>query len=352
MEKESKIYIAGHSGLVGSALIRKLKSEGFNNIITSSHSELDLINQNQVENFFQKEKPEYVFLSAAKVGGIIANNTYRGEFIYNNLMIQTNIIHQSYLSGVKKLMFLGSSCIYPRACPQPIKEEYFMTGDLEYTNEPYAIAKIAGMKMCESYNLQYGTNFIMVMPTNLYGPNDSYDFEKSHVLPAVIRKIYLSKLFMESNYERITKNLGINSIEDSKIILRNIGINENSIKLWGTGTPRREFLHSDDMADACVYIMKNVDFKDLIKDLKESGKEIKNTHINIGSGNDVSIKELSEIVKKVTGYRGEILFDPSKPDGMKQKLLDVSKLESYGWKQKYTLEKGIKTVFENYLNSF
>ncbi|MBC7473183.1 MAG: NAD-dependent epimerase/dehydratase family protein, partial [Candidatus Sericytochromatia bacterium] len=247
MNKDSKIYIAGHSGLVGSALLRKLQSQGFNNIITKNHSELDLIEQNEVKNFFAIEKPEYVFLAAAKVGGIKANDTYRGEFIYANTQIQNNIIHYSYLNNVKKLLFLGSSCIYPKNCPQPIKEEYLLTSNLEYTNEPYAIAKIAGIKMCENYNIQYGTNFICVMPTNLYGTNDSYDLENSHVLPALIRKIHLAKLLSENRLTEINNNLQVESYEKAKIILDKYGISKDSVAIWGTGLPRREFLHSDDL---------------------------------------------------------------------------------------------------------
>jgi GDP-L-fucose synthase len=262
MQKTSKIYIAGHRGLVGSAILENLKSKGYNNILTRTHSELDLTNQKEVANFFSKEKPEYVFLAAAKVGGIVANNVYRADFIYQNMMIQNNVIHHSYLNNVKKLLFLGSTCIYPKNAPQPMKEEYLLTDILEYTNEPYAIAKIAGIKMCESYNLQYGANFISVMPTNLYGPNDNFDLEKSHVLPALIRKIYLAKLLNESNFSAVLKDLKMDSIQNAKAYLETFGVTKNRVEIWGSGKPRREFLWSEDMADACVFIMENRDFSD------------------------------------------------------------------------------------------
>jgi GDP-L-fucose synthase len=345
MEKTAKIYIAGHTGLVGSALMKKLSEEKYSDIITKTHSELDLLDQKSVKEFFEKKQPEYVFLAAARVGGIQANNTFRGQFIFENMQIQNNIIHYSYLSKVKKLMFLGSSCIYPKNSPQPIKEAYLLTGELEYTNEPYAIAKIAGMKMCESYNIQYGTNFLMVMPTNLYGPNDNFDLNKSHVLPALIRKIHLAKLFSEGKDEEINKDLKTGSFAESMQILNKAGIEKDHLRVWGTGTPRREFLHSEDMAEACVFLMKNVNFPDLVN----NEKEIKNTHINIGTGKDISIRELAELIKEMIRYNGELVFDPEKPDGTKQKLLDVSKLNSYGWKEKIKLKDGIKSVYENYL---
>ena len=317
MKKDSKIYVAGHRGLVGSAIVKNLQEKGYTNIITRTHSELDLTDQQAVAEFFQIEKPEYIFLAAAKVGGIIANNTYRADFIYENLQIQNNVIHQSYLNDVKKLLFLGSTCIYPKNCPQPMKEEYLLTSELEYTNEPYAIAKIAGIKMCESYNLQYGTNFISVMPTNLYGPNDNFDLETSHVLPALLRKMHEAKIN-----------------------------NTPKVEIWGSGKPRREFLYSEDMADACVFLMENRDFKDTYN---QDDKEIRNTHINIGTGIDISIKELAEIIKKIVDYNGELYFNTSKPDGTIVKLTDPSKLHALGWRHKVELEEGIKRVYEWYL---
>jgi GDP-L-fucose synthase len=372
MEKDSKIYIAGHTGLVGSALHRKLISKGYKNIIGKTIDEMDLTNQEAVNKYFGKEKPEYVILAAAKVGGIVANNTYRGQFIYENLMIQNNVVHCSYLNGVKKLLFLGSSCIYPKQSPQPLKERYLLTETLEYTNEPYAIAKIAGIKLCESYNIQYGTNFIAVMPTNLYGPNDNYDLEKSHVMPAVIRKMHLGKCLIENNWEAIRKNLDKHPIEgiDGKSTeveigekLEKYGVFRHSsadspvtVKLWGTGAPRREFMHSDDMADACVFLMEKVDFKDLVKHKNEeitsrdTRHEIRNTHINIGTGNDLTIKELALLVKRIVGFDGLIEWDNSKPDGTFQKLLSVKKINKLGWKPKIQLEDGIKKIYEDYIS--
>lgn len=319
MKKESKIYVAGHRGLVGSAIVKNLTCKGYTNIITRTHAELDLTNQEAVKAFFEHEKPEYVFLAAAKVGGIVANNTYRADFIYENLAIQNNVIHQSYVHGVKKLLFLGSTCIYPKNAVQPMKEEYLLTSELEYTNEPYAIAKIAGIKMCESYNIQYNTNFISVMPTNLYGPNDNFDLETSHVLPALIRKIHEAKLR-----------------------------GDNEVEIWGSGKPRREFLYSEDMADACVFLMENVDFKDLIDDKKE----IRNTHINIGTGEDISIKELAELIQQIVGYKGNLVYNTSKPDGTMVKLTNPTKLNSLGWSYKTDLTKGIQAVFNWYINFF
>lgn len=351
MNKNSKIYVAGHRGLVGSALVRKLQTEGYQNLILRTHHELDLTNQQAVHLFFEREKPEYVFLAAAKVGGILANNTYRADFIYDNLQIQNNVIHASYQNQVKKLLFLGSSCIYPKDAPQPLKEEYLLTNELEYTNEPYAIAKIAGIKLCESSNLQYGTNYISVMPTNLYGPNDNFDLDKSHVLPAMIRKMYLAKLLDESNYSTIAKNLQIESeqlqVEEK---LKHYGISKTNqittLKLWGSGTPYREFLHVDDMADACLFVMNNVNFNDLIKDKKE----IRNTHINIGTGEDLTIKELAFLIKEQIQFNGQIEFDVTKPDGTMKKLQDVSKLHKLGWKHKVDFAIGIKQVIEWYYN--
>jgi len=366
MEKSNKIYVAGHLGLVGSALVRNLKKKGYNNIIGRSIDELDLMDNEAVETFFNQEKPEYVFLAAAKVGGIVANNIYRGQFIFENLMIQNIVVHNSYRSGVRKLLFLGSSCIYPRDCPQPILEEYLLTDPLEYTNEPYAIAKIAGIKLCESYNLQYGTNFISVMPTNLYGPNDNYDLEKSHVLPALIRKMYLGKCLMQNDWQAIRYDFNKKPVEgvdgkasDSAILekMNKYGIRSQhgkvSVSLWGTGSPRREFLHSDDMADACVFVMEHVGFNDLVENRKkfvqpEIAREIKNTHINIGTGRDLTIRELAEKVKGIAGFEGELLWDTTKPDGTMQKLLNVDKLHSLGWKESITLDDGIKAIYNDY----
>lgn len=345
MNKNDKIYVAGHRGLVGTAILKNLENKGFTNIITRRHFELDLTNQQATADFFRKEKPDYVFLAAAKVGGIVANNTYRGDFIYHNLMIQNNVIHQSYVHGVKKLLFLGSTCIYPKNAEQPIKEESLLTDVLEYTNEPYAIAKIAGIKMCESYNLQYGTNFISVMPTNLYGPNDNFDLEKSHVLPALIRKIHLAKLLEEGDQEAIVTDLGVANFEEAETILSKFGVSTESIEIWGSGMPMREFLYSDDMADACVHIMQSVDFKDLITDKEE----VKNTHINIGTGKDISIKELAYLIKKIVGFQGGFLFNTDKPDGTMRKVTDVSKLHDLGWKYSVELENGVKTIYDWYL---
>jgi len=319
MKKNSKIYIAGHRGLVGSAILKNLESKGYSNLIYKTHQELDLMNQEAVASFFKNEKPEYVILAAAKVGGIVANNTYRADFIYKNLQIQNNVIHQSYVHGVEKLLFLGSTCIYPKNCPQPMKEEYLLTSELEYTNEPYAIAKIAGIKMCESYNLQYGTNFISVMPTNLYGPNDNFDLETSHVLPALLRKMHEAKIN-----------------------------NTPSVEIWGSGKPRREFLYSEDMADACVFLLESRDFKDTYL---SDEKEIRNTHINIGTGIDISIRELAETIKKVVGYQGVLYFNDTKPDGTMVKLTDSSKLHHLGWKHMVGLEDGIKTMYMWYSKS-
>jgi len=316
--KDAKIYIAGHRGLVGSAIVKNLEFKGYTNLVYKTHKELDLLDSNAVAEFFEKEKPEYVVLAAAKVGGIVANNTYRADFIYENLQIQNNVIHQSYVHGVDKLLFLGSTCIYPKNAPQPMKEDSLLTSPLEYTNEPYAIAKIAGIKMCESYNLQYGTNFISVMPTNLYGPNDNFDLETSHVLPALLRKMHEAKLN-----------------------------NASKVEIWGSGKPRREFLYSEDMADACVFLLENRDFKDTYS---EDEKEIRNTHINIGTGKDISIKELAETIKRVVGFQGELYFNTEKPDGTMVKLTDPSKLHALGWRHKVELEDGIRTVYKWYKN--
>jgi len=347
MDKNAKIYLAGHRGLVGSAILENLKSKGYSNIITRTHKELDLANQFDVTDFFKLEKPEYVFLAAAKVGGIVANNVYRADFIYENMMIQNNVIHQSYLNNVKKLLFLGSTCIYPRNAPQPMKEEYLLTDTLEYTNEPYAIAKIAGIKMCESYNLQYGTNFISVMPTNLYGPNDNFDLERSHVLPALIRKIYLAKMLGDENFKAVLKDTGFDTIEKAKSYLGKLGVSQNNVEIWGTGNPKREFLWSMDMADASVFIMENRNFTDTYSN---NQKEVRNTHINIGTGEEISIKDLAETIKKIIGFNGSLVFDESKPDGTMRKLTDVSKLNKLGWKHKITLDEGIRKIYDWYID--
>lgn len=415
MNKNSKIYVAGHRGLVGSAILKNLKEKGYTNLVTRPHGELDLTNQEAVAYFFEIEKPEYVFLAAAKVGGIMANNTYRGQFIYDNLMIQNNIIHQAYLHGVKKLLFLGSTCIYPKEAPQPMPEDSLLTGPLEYTNEPYAIAKIAGIKLCESYNLQYGTNFISVMPTNLYGPNDNFDLEKSHVLPALIRKIHLGKCLEQNDWQAIRADLdknpieGINGQANEQLILDILGKygirhceddeggrsklsakNETdrfipeesgqaippryhvSIEIWGTGAPLREFLWSEEMADACVYIMEKVDFLDVIASDEERqpkqspGKqiasplsgtrndvmknEVRNTHINIGTGKEISIKGLAELIKETLGFKGQFVFNTGKPDGTMRKLTDVSKLHALGWHHQINIDDGIRKMYEWYLS--
>lgn len=314
MDKNSKIYVAGHKGLVGSAILENLELKGYNHLIYKTHAQLDLLDQKAVENFFEKEKPEYVILAAAKVGGIVANNTYRADFIYENLQIQNNVIHQSYIHKVKKLLFLGSTCIYPKNAPQPMSEECLLTSPLEYTNEPYAIAKIAGIKMCESYNIQYGTNFISVMPTNLYGPNDNFDLEKSHVLPALMRKIHEAKI-----------------------------CNLESVEIWGSGKPRREFMYNKDMADACVYILEKINSQDLC-----NSDKIRNTHINIGTGVDISIEELAYLLKEIIGYNGKFIFNTLKPDGTKLKRTDTSKLNALGWKYQTEIKKGIKETYEWY----
>ena len=344
MNKDAKIYIAGHRGLVGSAIKDDLEKKGYTNLIYKTHKELDLTDTVAVTHFFETAQPEYVFLAAAKVGGIVANNTYRADFIHTNLMIQNNVIHQSYKSGVKKLLFLGSTCIYPKDAPQPMPEDSLLTGVLEYTNEPYAIAKIAGIKMCESYNLQYGTNFISVMPTNLYGYNDNFDLEKSHVLPALIRKIHLAKLLSEGNQEAVMADLGVSAFAKAQETLKKYGVSESSVEIWGTGAPRREFLWSQDMANACVFVMENIDFSDV----KPDG-DVRNTHINIGTGEDISIKELAQTIQKIVGFTGELTFNTSKPDGTLRKLTDVSKLHSLGWKHKVQLEEGIEKLYAWYL---
>jgi GDP-L-fucose synthase len=347
MHKEAKIYVAGHRGLVGSAIMKRLQQGGFTNLVTRTHAELDLTNQQAVAAFFEDEKPDYVFLAAAKVGGIVANNTYRADFIYENLAVQNNVIHQSYLHGVKKLLFLGSTCIYPRECPQPMKEEYLLTSPLEYTNEPYAIAKIAGIKLCESYNLQYGTNFISVMPTNLYGPGDNFDLEKSHVLPALLRKTHLGKLLASGDTAAVLADLGAASETLAKGILERFGVSADAVRIWGTGKPRRELLWSEDMADACVFLMESRDFKDTYP---AGAGEIRNTHINIGTGEDVSIAELAELVRRIVGFGGCLEFDTTKPDGTMRKLTDVSKVHALGWRHRMELEEGVRRMYDWYLS--
>jgi len=441
MNLNSKIFVAGHHGLVGSAIVKNLTAKGYTNLVFRTHQQLDLLDQLAVNDFFETEKPDYVILAAAKVGGIVANNTYRGEFIYENLTIQNNVIHAAYLSGVTKLLFLGSTCIYPRDAPQPMPEDSLLTGPLEYTNEPYAIAKIAGIKMCESYNLQYGTNYISVMPTNLYGPNDNFDLEKSHVLPGLLRKIHLGKCLEEGDWDAIRADLGKRPVEgeggcfaslamtegmgeegcfasltmtegmgegengrmgeearieigeDAKIgngenenkiieILTKYGITLSSshpltlspshphpsqsvsVEIWGSGTPMREFLWSEEMADACVYLMENIDFGDLVSrshlltlssssNLPNSSllREIRNSHINIGTGKEISIRDLAFLIKKIIGFKGELVFNTSKPDGTMRKLTDVSKLNQLGWQHQIEIEEGVGRLYEWYLDN-
>lgn len=386
IDKEAKIYVAGHRGLVGSAIWNNLKKRGYNNLVGRTHSELDLLDSVAVKNFFDTEKPEYVVLAAAHVGGIMANSLYRADFIMQNMKIQCNVIGESLAHGVKKLLFLGSTCIYPKNAPQPIKEDALLTSELEYTNEEYAIAKIAGLKMCESCNLQYGTNYIAVMPTNLYGPNDNFHLENSHVMPAMMRKIYLSKLLSESDWEAVRKDLTVRPVEsvdgtatEQQIldVLSKYGIEPGRVVLWGTGSPLREFLWSEDMADASVYLLLNVDFKDIIgKDVYSSAQmgvktdgpadrnsysgrggaipslgEIRNCHINVGTGKELTIRELADLVAKTVGFTGRLDFDSSKPDGTPRKLVDVSKLHSLGWHHNVEIEDGVERLFEWYRNS-
>ncbi len=355
MEKNAKIYIAGHRGLVGSAIWKNLQDKGYTNLIGRTHKELDLLDGMAVRKFFDEEQPEYVFLAAAFVGGIMANSIYRADFIYKNLQIQQNIIGESFRHNVKKLLFLGSTCIYPRDAEQPMKEDVLLTSPLEYTNEPYAIAKIAGLKMCESFNLQYGTNYIAVMPTNLYGPNDNFDLERSHVLPAMIRKIHLAHCLKEGNWEAVRKDMnqrpveGVNgdsSKEDILAMLKKYGISETEVTLWGTGTPLREFLWSEEMADASVFVMEHVDFKDTYK---EGSKDIRNCHINIGTGKEITIRQLAERIVETVGYQGKLTFDSSKPDGTMRKLTDPSKLHALGWHHKIEIEEGVQRMYEWYL---
>ena len=357
MNKNTKIYIAGHKGLVGSAIWNNLMLRGYTNLVGRTHQELDLLDAAAVKRFFDEEQPEAVVLAAAHVGGIMANNIYRADFIYNNLQIQQNVIGESFRHNVKKLLFLGSTCIYPREAPQPMKEDCLLTDTLEYTNEPYAIAKIAGLKMCESFNIQYGTNYIAVMPTNLYGPNDNFHLEKSHVLPAMIRKIHLAKCLNENDWEAVRKDLnlrpvegidGNNSDEEILAILAKYGISPGAVTLWGTGTPMREFLWSEEMADASVHVLLNVDFKDTYD---ASQKEIRNCHINVGTGKEVSIRQAAEMIVKEIGFKGELRWDSSKPDGTMRKLTDVTKLHNLGWHHKIEIDEGIHRMYEWYLNN-
>lgn len=386
LDKGAKIYVAGHKGLVGSAIWNNLLKRGYTNLVGRSHSELDLTDQLAVRKFFDEERPDAVVLAAAFVGGIMANSLYRADFIMKNMQIQCNVISEAYAHGVKKLLFLGSTCIYPKNAPQPMQEDCLLTSPLEYTNEEYAIAKIAGLKMCESYNLQYGTDYIAVMPTNLYGPNDNFHLENSHVMPAMMRKIFLAKLIHESDWNQIAADLdkrpvegvtGSSSQDDILAVLAKYGIQNNKVDLWGTGTPLREFLWSEDMADASVHILLNVSFSDIIGIEKYSSVhygaktdgavdrnhsigrggaipglgEIRNCHINIGTGKELTIRELSELVAKAVGFEGRIEFDASKPDGTMRKLIDVSKLHSLGWRHKVEIEDGVKKLYEWYKQS-
>lgn len=383
LDKDSKIYVAGHKGLVGSAIWNNLKKRGYNNLVGRTHKELDLTDQYLVKAFFDEEKPDAVVLAAAFVGGIMANSLYRADFMMMNMKIQCNVISEAYAHRVKKLLFLGSTCIYPKNAPQPMKEDCLLTSELEYTNEEYALAKISGLKMCESYNLQYGTNYIAVMPTNLYGPNDNFHLENSHVMPAMMRKIYLAKLIHDDDWKAITVDMnkrpvegvtGASSHDEILKVLAKYGIENNKVTLWGTGSPLREFLWSEDMADASVHVLLNVDFSDIIGIEKYSSVhygasvdgavdrnhtagrggaipslgEIRNCHINVGTGKELTIRELSELVVKSVGFQGEVFFDASKPDGTMRKLIDVSKLHSLGWTHKVEIEDGVQKLFEWY----
>ena len=356
MEKDSKIYVAGHRGLVGSAIWKNLESKGYTNLIGRTHKELDLMDAVAVKKFFDDEQPEYVVLAAAHVGGIMANLKYRADFIYQNLQIQQNVIGESWRHGVKKLLFLGSTCIYPREAPQPIPETALLTAPLEYTNEPYAIAKIAGLKMCESFNLQYGTNYIAVMPTNLYGPNDNFNLETSHVMPAMIRKMHLAKMLNEGNWDALRADLDRRPVEgiDGKAtqdeivaLLERYGITSESLKLWGTGAPIREFLWSEDMADASVYCLEHINFDDV----RGTDPDVRNCHINIGSGKEITIKQLAELVQATVDYHGVVEWDSTKPDGTLRKLTDVSKLHSLGWRHTIEIEDGVPALYHWYLKN-
>lgn len=357
MNKDSKIYVAGHCGLVGSAIWNNLKSKGYTNLIGRTHSELDLLDGAAVRDFFDAERPEYVVLAAAFVGGIMANSKYRADFIYRNLQIQQNVIGESFRHDVKKLLFLGSTCIYPCNAPQPMKEDVLLTSPLEYTNEPYAIAKIAGLKMCESFNLEYGTNYIAVMPTNLYGPNDNFHLENGHVLPSIVRKIHLANCLNEGREDDLRLDLNVRPVEgvdgtaslcDIINVLGKYGITAKELNLWGTGTPLREFLWSEDMADASVFVMENVDFKDTYQ---AGAKDIRNCHINIGTGKELTIAALTELVKNAVGYKGCINFDGVHPDGTMRKLTDVTKLHNLGWHHKVEIDQGVVLLYKWYLHS-
>ncbi len=356
MEKSAKIYVAGHRGLVGSAIWRNLETKGYHHLVGRTHQELDLQDAVAVRAFFDSERPEYVILAAAHVGGIMANNCYRADFIYRNLQIQQNVIGESFRHGVKKLLFLGSTCIYPRDAVQPMKEDALLTSPLEYTNEPYAIAKIAGLKLCESFNLQYGTNYIAVMPTNLYGPNDNFDLERSHVLPAMIRKIHLGKCLYENDWQAIRQDLNARPVEGISgdapeetilALLAKYGISKAKVELWGTGKPLREFLWSEEMADASVFVMEHVDFKDTYQ---PGTTDIRNCHINIGTGKEISIAGLADLIVRETGYQGSIVFNPEKPDGTMRKLTDVSKLHALGWHHRIEIEEGVHRMYQWYVN--
>ena len=354
--KDAKIYVAGHHGLVGSAIWNNLQARGYHNLVGRTHKELDLLDGVAVRRFFDEEQPEYVVLAAAHVGGIMANLQYRADFIYQNLQIQQNVIGESFRHHVKKLLFLGSTCIYPREAPQPMTEDVLLTSPLEYTNEPYAIAKIAGLKMCESFNLQYGTNYIAVMPTNLYGPNDNFHLENSHVLPAMIRKIHLAKCLNENQWDAVRKDLNLRPVEgvDGKAdeqtilnVLAKYGITPSEVKLWGTGTPLREFLWSEEMADASVYVLLNIDFKDTYN---PEDREIRNCHINVGTGKEVSIRNVAELIVRTVGFKGILSWDATKPDGTIRKLTDVSKLNKLGWHHKIEIDEGVQKLYDWYLN--
>ncbi len=354
--KDAKIYVAGHHGLVGSAIWNNLQARGYHNLVGRTHKELDLLDGVAVRRFFDEEQPEYVVLAAAHVGGIMANLQYRADFIYQNLQIQQNVIGESFRHHVKKLLFLGSTCIYPREAPQPMTEDVLLTSPLEYTNEPYAIAKIAGLKMCESFNLQYGTNYIAVMPTNLYGPNDNFHLENSHVLPAMIRKIHLAKCLNENQWDAVRKDLNLRPVEgvDGKAdeqtilnVLAKYGITPSEVKLWGTGTPLREFLWSEEMADASVYVLLNIDFKDTYN---SEDREIRNCHINVGTGKEISIRNVAELIVRTVGFKGILSWDATKPDGTIRKLTDVSKLNKLGWHHKIEIDEGVQKLYDWYLN--
>ena len=354
--KDAKIYVAGHHGLVGSAIWNNLQARGYHNLVGRTHKELDLLDGVAVRRFFDEEQPEYVVLAAAHVGGIMANLQYRADFIYQNLQIQQNVIGESFRHHVKKLLFLGSTCIYPREAPQPMTEDVLLTSPLEYTNEPYAIAKIAGLKMCESFNLQYGTNYIAVMPTNLYGPNDNFHLENSHVLPAMIRKIHLAKCLNENQWDAVRKDLDLRPVEgvDGKAdeqtilnVLAKYGITPSEVKLWGTGTPLREFLWSEEMADASVYVLLNIDFKDTYN---PEDREIRNCHINVGTGKEISIRNVAELIVRTVGFKGILSWDETKPDGTIRKLTDVGKLNKLGWHHKIEIDEGVQKLYDWYLN--